>query len=244
MTAFGSLTDWNRGDSNRSRAHLQEPVDALRQAQIVAAGAALAALTGGDDSPVAVEMGIAQVTNAGPNGEADFDDAMYWLQRKLIKFGDMGDPIEIATDTTDQISYDSPPNIFPATNLPEWQADTHLLAVDGTVQVMYFAVWDAGSPQQKHYLFYYASPTGMLPVNVSQSGGANGTDSAVPTYTYNATEAISGISITGGPFSVTWGRAKGSVTAGTHGTGFYNSDGDFVLWQVDEVPDTYSCPAS
>jgi hypothetical protein len=62
MTAFTGLKDWNPGDSNRSRAHLQEPVDAIRQLQGVAAQAA----TGGPDtSPVPIEMGLAKIVNAG-----------------------------------------------------------------------------------------------------------------------------------------------------------------------------------
>jgi hypothetical protein len=85
--------------------------------------------------------------------------------------------VKIDTDTTDQISYQSPPNIFVATNWPERQAGTHGLLTDGTVEVMYFGVYDAGSPQQKHYVFYSAATTDY---SIYLNGAATG--AGLPTH--------------------------------------------------------------
>ena len=60
--------DWNAGDSNRSRAHLQEPVDAIRELQRAAFGQ-VGGLADGTVNPV--EIGLAKVVNAGPNGATD-----------------------------------------------------------------------------------------------------------------------------------------------------------------------------
>lgn len=157
--SFPGLRDWNKGDSNRDRGHFQEPVDAIRQLQQSTARPA-----GGqpDTNPNPVEIGLAKIVNAGPNGatnDPDFTDARYWIQRLAILFSDIGDAVTVAVDITDQISYNSPSNIFVATNWPERNAGSHLLTTDGKTEVMYIGFYDAGSPQQKHYIFYAVATT-------------------------------------------------------------------------------------
>lgn len=83
---------------------------------------------------------------------------------------------------------------------------------------------------------------GLIPLNLTQATGNDGTDADGPaTYTYNATNAITGATIPGGPFSVEWQRAGGHVTVATHGFGFYDHTGTFHLWIVDEEPVDFSC---
>jgi hypothetical protein len=164
MTAFTGLKDWNPGDSNRSRAHLQEPVDAIRQLQGVAAQAAGG---GPDTSPEPDRNGLGEDRErragwrsyAAPRrGRARFHGCALLAAAAVNPVRGCRRPGKMDTDTTDQISYQSPPNIFPATNWPERKVGSHCSLTDGTIEVMYFGVYDAGSPQQKHYVFYRGLP--------------------------------------------------------------------------------------
>lgn len=85
------------------------------------------------------------------------------------------------------------------------------------------------------------TPTGFIPLTVSQSGGSNGSASTAASYTYSCTNAITSTAISGGPYGPQWARPSGLVNAATHGTGFYDSSGTFHLWQVDETPQETQC---
>lgn len=87
---------------------------------------------------------------------------------------------------------------------------------------------------------YISSKNGLFAVNVSQVGGSAGNASAACSFTYNVTDLDSVLLASG--VSPTWNRTSaGKMVAATHGTGYYDSAGDFVLYQVDEVPDVASC---
>ena len=124
---------------------------------------------------------------------------------------------------------------------------THWLQADGTKYVLArrtprITASSSNSQVGNLYVeFDEAKPGGLFPVNLTQSGGSNGSASSTASYTYNATDAFTGNSISGGPFSVTWNRRNGLVNAATHGTGYYNSSGTFVLWEADEQIQTDTC---
>jgi hypothetical protein len=79
----------------------------------------------------------------------------------------------------------------------------------------------------------------LFAVAVTQNGGSDGTDTAAPTYTYDV-EDLAGTSLATAA-AVTWARGYGAVVPATHGMAYYNSDGDLVLYQVDETPETDDC---
>lgn len=81
---------------------------------------------------------------------------------------------------------------------------------------------------------------GLIAVNVSQTGGSNGTQSTAASYTYTVTDAVTGETL-GSSMSPVWARTVGAVTAATHGTAYREADGDVVLYQVDEVPEVEAC---
>lgn len=83
-------------------------------------------------------------------------------------------------------------------------------------------------------------PYGLFPVTVSQTGGSAGDATTACSFTYTATDLDANELGTG--MSPTWARpAAGAMVAATHGLGYYDSTGAFVLYQVDEQPDVVSC---
>ncbi len=78
-----------------------------------------------------------------------------------------------------------------------------------------------------------------IPVLVSQVGGSNGTTSTAATWTYDVTDVASNAIDTA--LAPSWQRAKGKKIAATHGFGYYDPSGTFVLESVDEVDDTGTC---
>lgn len=73
----------------------------------------------------------------------------------------------------------------------------------------------------------------LVPVDVETDGGSDGDAENPPSYTYTARD-LAGNTL-GEEMSPVWGRSSGSFEPATHGTGYWDSDGSFVLYQVDEV---------
>jgi hypothetical protein len=148
------------------------------------------------------------------------------------------DPLDATEETYPGIKTET---AFAATNLACLPDGGAMPSADTPLLVFRFSTRGVdGATAVDVYVFWW-SVGGLIPVTVSQSGGANGNSTTAPTYTYTATNAITGVAYTGGPFSVSWARPKGLVTAATHGTAFYDADGNFVLWQVDEKPGGTAC---
>jgi hypothetical protein len=77
----------------------------------------------------------------------------------------------------------------------------------------------------------------LFPVDVAQVGGSAGDGTNACSFTYDVT-SLDGRTLASG-VSPVWARpAIGKMTAATHGDGYYDSDGEFVLYRVDEVPAT------
>lgn len=189
---------------------------------------------------------LVKLVSQGPNGESDFTDARYWGHIEYLAGSNPNDAITLKDDVPPTVADGSPqyPAIIVCTNLGELGASgtggSHGLSTSGSVYVRVFGVYDRGDPRSKHYEFGQSS-AGLFPVNLTQSGGSNGSAGAVATYTYNATDARTGATISGGPFSVTWARRAGPVTAATHGHGYYDSSGTFVLDTCDEQINLKAC---
>ncbi len=84
------------------------------------------------------------------------------------------------------------------------------------------------------------SPPALFPVNLTQTGGIDGTATLVAGYTYTAT-TLAGVTL-GTNLSPEWPRGMGSMTPATKGTGYFNASGTFVLHQVSETLNVNGCP--
>jgi len=81
----------------------------------------------------------------------------------------------------------------------------------------------------------------LFAVVLVQDGGANGTASAAPTYTYTINDINDEVELEGTPQSPTLARPNGAVTAATYGMAYYNVDGDITLFYAHELPSTTTC---
>lgn len=202
---------------------------------------------------------IGYTASSPPNGGSGstYTDARYYVVRCVAPDPNGGRPTyDKQGSLTENLSInDDPfagkmslPTYVVATNLAELTGHvtdtsgspgTHLLHDNTIVLVIGFT--SRANPVKRTYVFMQPLPRGLFPVNLTQSGGSNGSAGVVATYTYNATNAITGASISGGPFAVTWARANGLVNAATHGTMYVGSDGTYHLWQADETPMDDTC---
>jgi hypothetical protein len=84
-------------------------------------------------------------------------------------------------------------------------------------------------------------PGARFEVNVTKTSGAAGTASAACSYVYTVKNQDDSKTL-GTGMSPTWGRAGyGKKLVATHGVGYYEPDGTFILAQVDEEPDAGAC---
>ena len=81
----------------------------------------------------------------------------------------------------------------------------------------------------------------LFAVVLVQDGGANGTASAAPTYTYTINDINDEVELEGTPQAPELGRPNGAVTAATRGMAYYDGDGDITLFYAHEVPTTDTC---
>jgi hypothetical protein len=130
--------------------------------------------------------------------------------------------------------------IVTATNKSEEAAGTHTLAAD--TEVLVLALVGSDKNQTPFYVFFHEAGARLIPVTLTADGGSNGTATTTPSYTYkwpvdlltgNEIKKADGSRATGlGP---TWARNKGEFARGTNGLVYINTDGDPVLYQVDET---------
>lgn len=197
--------------------------------------------------PSNARLGI--VTNAGPNGEADWTDERYWIKDAVIQGTDYDAPtaslsaveyapaVDANGGTTD--------GAYPrcATNLAEIAAGSHLLATDGTQIVWYWqevAMRSDGAADERWLMV--APPPGLFPVKVTKDGGSDGTSSAAASWTYTV-KTLAGSTL-GTGVAVTRPRPNGKMTyqSGSSGYGLAFYDGTTLkLWDAGEVPTSGAC---
>lgn len=235
------LDDWNKGD-DLTAAHFQQPVTALRRQLATPNAQAQPFVANRNGFRFVVTLG--QIVDHGPNGEADKTNEQYWVKPQYIQ-GEVqrDDPITLNEITPpdeylDDDTSDGDRNIVAVTNLPELLNGRHTLQ---TAQyVWFFLVADGQDDPVEHpVMSEYGIPPALIPVLVSQVGGANGTQTTAATWTYDVTDVSS--NAIASALSPTWARAVGKKVAASHGNGYYDPSGNFVLEQVDEVDDTGEC---
>lgn len=178
------------------------------------------------------------VTDAGPSAEADYTDERYWVKRAKIDLDEL-DNAETA------ITFAAKTGVFEetvtATNLTEVITGNHRLPVD--TPVILFRFFDDGTKSIPRYIFWTRRDSNELfPVDVSQTGGSGGNKTTKTSYTYTATDAITAVEL-GTVLSPVFNTrtATGAHVAATKGTGYFDEAGNFVLYQINEVPDVGEC---
>lgn len=125
------------------------------------------------------------------------------------------------TETTTGLS------VFEVDSTPDLQVGTS----DGTVGLCVPTMKGGGSLE---YVFFPKTNAAVFAVNVSQTGGSNGTSTTAATWTYTATTK-DGVTL-GTVLSPENQRPTvGKVTAGTKGHGYFYPNGTFVLSWVNEI---------
>ena len=96
-----------------------------------------------------IESWIGLVAAQGPNGEEDYTDERYWVERARCANAAGGEEGELALEALDEA--DPLAKCVTATDLAEIADGTHALGVGSAVAV--FAAYDQQTPPAKHYWF-------------------------------------------------------------------------------------------
>lgn len=159
---------------------------------------------------------LAQVTNIGPNGEADYTDERYWVRGQFAAQQAVdrnGVPIFAATAAVTlqpETGFDGA-EWTTATNMAEISGHSHSLPVDGSVYLwveMVEGQWGGDPTQGMGFpqFVFHCSLGGGAWYCVKQSGGAQADGTHYATWTYGcytlADTACSGSALSGGPFAV------------------------------------------
>jgi hypothetical protein len=137
-------------------------------------------------------------------------------------------------------------NLAEMTSLDSSDGTHNLTDLDGAfseVIVEAFCITDDEDASQPHWFFHLVPKLPMmLAVNLTWHAGADGTQTDTCHYDYNATDAVSGDIISGGPFAYTANRELGSTKKATRGMILWQVDGTKTLWWCDEVANKKACP--
>lgn len=162
---------WKQGDPS-SAAHLNQPIPILNSVRsiLAAAGTGLTIAQTEQGTTIGVapatrvgESWIGVIVATGPNGEADYDDARYWVKRQYLRSG--GEAFGDDIPPTDGSGRYVDPYPVTAINLAEAAPDSlgtsHLLAVDGTVLVRVNTLLDCSNPPKICHTFSRFGPSGV-----------------------------------------------------------------------------------
>ena len=162
--------------AEKSRARIAATVRDYEQRQLRAEGGN----KGGRPSEFVCFEAI--VTNEGPDGEADFEDNRYWVERAGLSTNDA------AVDAAAEFEAFEPGHdlaaILCATNLAEQVSAAHLVAPGTPVTVFY--AFDQSSDSQPRYWFTCRGGAG-LDVFLQQDGGTGGSGAGAASWTYTIT---------------------------------------------------------
>lgn len=108
-----------------------------------------------------------------------------------------------------------------------------------------FAGYNASNSNLSQYVFTGIAPYATFDVKVNQSGGSNGSQTTLATFTYYLFSLAdnSPIGSTTSPYTPTWARANsaGILTPGTRGKAYVDASGNVHLTQVDEQLQMTGC---
>lgn len=211
-----NLTDWQNGDDIRSRAHHQEPIDALKY--ILALPNSTVGQVGRNAEGRLGSAIVGTITNTGPAAQADFTNEWHWCQVNYFDGAtkDSSDPLTIRNDYSDEEDSEEK-NTVPALYVPDVQAHTHSLAL-GT-KVLLFPLWTSDDPNILTRIAVPIDQPGAFPVYVEKTGGSNGNASSTASWTYKV-YALNGATM-GANVPLATPRPNGTATfqSGTSGLG-------------------------
>lgn len=127
---------------------------------------------------------------------------------------------------------------------------THAIAAASSTKLVssfsgpFELVWHPGTTGDQPALLRpspASAPGVLFAVTLTQTGGTQGDASTQPSYTYTATD-LAGNQL-GTDLAPQFSRALGAHNSASHGVGYFDASGDFVLVSTDERPQTAECPA-
>lgn len=123
---------------------------------------------------------------------------------------------------------------------PADDVHSHVLQ-PGICGAVLLAGFTTETPPRQQGIWLSGSPR-LIPVSLSQSGGADGTSTTPASWTYNARDASTADNVIGsGALTVAMNRPNGKTNKATHGTVRNKADGTWEIWWCDEVPTTSPC---
>jgi len=107
-------------------------------------------------------------------------------------------------------------------------------------QIINYNRWNAAGNNASSVVgtFVTLASMQMFPVFITQTGGYNGNSTSAATYMYgNVTNLLTNGNISSsGTLQPIWQRPNGEVNIATHGIGYFDPNGNFILFMVDETP--------
>lgn len=248
------IDDWRKGQKP-SAGHLNQPLPTVRSVQRIVGRGGVRVAQGPSSTSISnegegryLDHWIGKVVAAGPNGEGDYTDERYWVQRQYLNGGDSSDAVEtsdyVAPKATiyDGISangtqVDAHPVIWTVTNLDDALSGKHSLPAGMMMHV--FGFRDRQHDARIRYVTSTAKPS-VIPCALASTSGAAGSSSTAATWVYTATDILTSAQIGTGlsPTVRIWPR---KAAAATYGHGYFDASGTFVLLQAYEVQGRGSC---
>ena len=191
--------------------------------------------------PISSYCWIGVIQSTGPSSQPQpTTGGLYWCAKADVSVNSSTNVWTVTAKSSSDPSY---LNVLCA-NLKEIVSQTENLQSGDIVAVLELPSSAGATNPTPNYLILASNSPSLFPVNLTQSGGANGTSTTAATYTY-ILKSLSGTTLgtTGTtPVSPQWGRTYGEVNTATHGTAYYDaSSGNVVLYQADETPMTGTC---
>lgn len=176
---------------------------------------------------------LAKVVTAGPDGEANFNNEMYWLEPQAIQENLVTFPVAFNDDHSL-----TPKTIIPATNLHEQPATggtfSHTLQAGTKVRV--FAEIDQSPIPKVRYVFHRERPNTLFAVDLTQVGGLAGSPTAFSTFSYSIKiKGTSTVLGTGQPENSRARAFKCKVVAADKGAAYYDDGGGLILYSANET---------
>lgn len=193
------------------------------------------------------------IAGGGPNGEADYPDARYFVRRAAVT-PNIAETDKLTFDpgaaTVDGNGDSNHDDVITVTNSPELPGNanestapaftaSHYLRIGQQVRVR--AVY--ASDGSRHYVMNEPPPAGFFRVDVAYNSGTLGNSTTTPAATYDVKYPAGSTNVIGTNIAVECSRARTintTIVAGSIGVA-YRSGTNVVLWDVNETQTQVNC---
>lgn len=175
-----------------------------------------------------------KIVTAGPDGEADYTDHRYWVQRGYLTGATATDPLEVTVYPDTAGLYE----IVTATNLAEEREESHFLREGQPVKYE----WLQDKNGVRRCWIQQSLPSGTFLVKVVKDGGSAGDATTAATWTYTVKD-VEGDTL-GEDLTLQGGRAAGLIAYApdnSYGLAAYDGTTLVLLEVYRELPDTGEC---